>query len=581
MRGARCFPVFDEVGGRRRLAVGLAAWCALAAGMANAQTPPGAVAPGLLERRFEPPAVPQRQLEAPPTPEAEQPYQAPPGAAAVRFVLHQITIEGATVYGEAELRAVYANLVGQDISLVDVYRMAEALTNKYRGDGYILSRVIVPPQRVREGAVTLRAVEGHLEHVHIQGEQRGNGGLLQAYAQRLLQARPLRAADLERYVLLANSLPGLKVRASLGPSDVPGASDLLLTVEENPLTGELAFDNRGSRSVGPYQAFATANLNSLLGWAERTTLRGIATTQIEELRFLEANHEQQIGTDGAKLNFTASRTLSDPGFTLKSFDLHSVSERLSSDLSYPLIRSRNENLTLSAGFAIKNATTDFVRTRLTDDRMRVGNLVISYDFADQLILPAYGSAINLIRLDVDHGFNVLGETRTGSALLSNRQAHSDFTKFTLDLYRYQQLPPPYVLILAVSAQKSLDPLVSSEGFIYGGSNFGRAYDPAELVGDDGIAGKAEVQYTYFVEEPYLKYLQPYVYVDAGLVRQLHSTLGDNTTRTAHSLGGGFRFTFTDTLTGYFEAAQPLGRGVSARGDDGNLPRLFFRLQKTF
>ena len=58
-------------------------------------------------------------------------------------------------------------LVGREVSLADVFRLADELTLCIRNEGYVLSRVIVPPQNIRDGAVQLRVVEGYVAQTRI------------------------------------------------------------------------------------------------------------------------------------------------------------------------------------------------------------------------------------------------------------------------------------------------------------------------------------------------------------------------------------------------------------------------------
>lgn len=120
---------------------------------------PGARAPpGQFEREFqrepEPPRVPPEPIIPP---GAEE--RAPPGADQVRFVLKSVQVDGVTVYPATEIQSAYADLLGTEITLARVYDLADALTRKYRNDGFVLSQVVVPQQAIRAGSVRLQAIE--------------------------------------------------------------------------------------------------------------------------------------------------------------------------------------------------------------------------------------------------------------------------------------------------------------------------------------------------------------------------------------------------------------------------------------
>lgn len=75
--------------------------------------------------------------------------------------------DGATVYNDAQLKSVYADQIGQTVSLADVYGIANKLTKKYRNDGYILTQVVVPPQEIDGGVAKLRVVEGYVDNITV------------------------------------------------------------------------------------------------------------------------------------------------------------------------------------------------------------------------------------------------------------------------------------------------------------------------------------------------------------------------------------------------------------------------------
>ena len=68
--------------------------------------------------------------------------------------------------------------------------------------------------------------------------------------------------------------------------------------------------------------------------------RGIATSQIDELRYGELAHDMQIGDEGTNLALSVRRTLSEPGYTLEPLEFKSNSTSGDVVLSHPVVRSR-------------------------------------------------------------------------------------------------------------------------------------------------------------------------------------------------------------------------------------------------
>ena len=551
-----------------------------------AQDLPTTVQPGRIEKQFEEPSKPKSQLE-PVIPEGEE-AALPEELEQVRFVLSGLMVEGATVYADAEFLPLYEDMLGQEVSLRDVYGVAGKISAKYRNDGYILSQAVVPAQRIRDGIVRIQVVEGYINEVIIDGEIAGRESLLEAFARKITASRPLRGDTLERYLLLADDLPGMTAKAVLTPSaDQPGASDLVLFVEHKRIDHSYGFDNRGTRFVGPFQFSGRINVNSFLGLYEQTSARAIFATEPEELRFIQLTHSETLGSEGTRLIMSYNVTRSRPGFTLETQNAQSDSQELTFILAHPIIRSRSENLSIKGTFAWKKSLVDFQNLALFDDRLRVVRAGASYDVVDRF------RGVNLIEFEVSQGLDIFNESTSGSndgvdPELSRENGKSNFFKVTAKASRLQSLAvllPGLNLLGAVSGQFSGSQLLSAEEFGFGGAEFGRAYDASEIVGDHGAAGKIELQYGRSPVAEFLTDYQLYAYYDYGMVWRINaSDLGTKgkVSESAASAGLGVRFNVTENLTGYIEVDTPLTRAVAAEGlDDAGEPRVFFSVGARF
>src|SRR5688572_4415839 len=83
---------------------------------------PGRVEQQIQEEQMEPqvsPDIDVKQMEL---------VGAPPGAEKIIFKFNGLQIDGASAYSDAELRQIYADKIGQEISLADVYAIANQMT---------------------------------------------------------------------------------------------------------------------------------------------------------------------------------------------------------------------------------------------------------------------------------------------------------------------------------------------------------------------------------------------------------------------------------------------------------------------
>jgi hemolysin activation/secretion protein len=218
----------------------------------GAQIVPPSDQPGRERERFERPAVPLAQPGGPAI--AVPGIEAPPGAAETMLVVRQIRIEGATVYTSAQLAELYADLIGHKITLQAVYDVAGRITAKYGADGYVLSRAIIPVQELDpNGAVVrIQVLEGYVETVEWPAQLAGYRDFFSYYASRITSERPVNIRTIERYLLLAGDLPGLKFKNSLKPHPTKvGAAILVVEVTVKPVDLFGRVDNRGTNARGP------------------------------------------------------------------------------------------------------------------------------------------------------------------------------------------------------------------------------------------------------------------------------------------------------------------------------------------
>jgi hemolysin activation/secretion protein len=492
----------------------------------------------------------------------------------VKFKLTRLAIQGATVFRKKQFFHLYKNFLGKNISLHHIYLIADAITKKYRNAGYILTKAIVPPQAINDGVVRLDIMEGFIDKVSVKGSLKGPKKLMNAYRKRLLRSRPLHAKDLERYLLLIGDLPGVVVKSVLTPSETQsGATDLTLILDNKPVDAHLGVDNRGTKFNGPFQFFAGASENSLLGFYERIGLQGVVTSTPEELYYFNLFYESPVSNEGTVFRLSGAFSQSQPGSSLEFFDVEGESQTFTFSLNHPFIRSRGENLRGQFGFTIRNSKTDILGSLDSEDRLRILKLGMVYDYADRF------QGINLISFNLSQGINILDATESGTQNLTRPQGKSDFTKISGKLQRLQQLAPMWMLLGSASWQYAFEKLLASEEFGTGGSSFGRGYDPSEITGDQGIALGLELQRAFDVKMKFLRGLQAYAFLDYGTVwnRIQTSTIGKQQELT--STGIGTRFNLTKHLSGYVELAKPLNRVVASEGNKD--ARVFFSLSATY
>jgi len=542
-------------------------------------TNPGQLNPGQLEKQFESPQLPKSGGDKI-IPDIEEDTGPVPGAD-ISFQLKDVEFEGMTAFQPSDFADIYKSSLGESITLADVFSFAAKITARYRNSGYILSRAIIPPQRIADGTVKIQVIEGFISNVKLEGQLLGDTSIIDKYGDRLEASQPLDADQLERFVLLTNDLPGASARVVLLPSETTvGASDLVVFLEQDDYEKSISVDNRGSRYLGPIQTSGTVNTNSMLDNYDRLGFRYITSSQVSEFTLYEMNYTKPISGNGSKLSVSGTRTFVQPGFDLEDSEIRSDSTSFSASYSYPHVRSREKNLTHTATFNYRDAETFILGSLLSEDRVRSLELGTSYDFL------ALGG-VNLIGASVSHGIEAFNEKRSGSPNLTRGNGRSNFGKMNLNLLRLQSLTNHISLYMSATGQYAFSQLLSSEEFGYGGAQYGRAYDPSEITGDHGVAALVELRYQGgFPENEFLRTYEFYTFYDFGNVWSIDDNqVGIETSNSAASAGLGTRLGLFGNVSGSLEVSWPLTEPVSIRSsaypEKGTDPRLFFSLITSF
>ncbi len=487
---------------------------------------------------------------------------------AIRLEIRAIDVAGNTVYPAAALDPLLGQYTGREVSLRELYDLADALSQKYQDDGYVLSQVVIPDQIVRDGKLELRAVEGYVSAVSVSGDLPADRGPVDAYAEAITRSIPLQAAVLERYLLLLNDLPGAVASAALTPpADQTGAAELSVQVGRIDWGGAVGINNLGSRSLGPWRLTADLDAYSLLRSFDYTGFR-LVTTANRELDYVSLYHEQPVGSDGARINASVSAVESQIDATdTFNANLETRSRAAALGASYPLLRNRTHNLYLRGALTAHNGETTLSGFRPTRDRLRVLRLGLGFDAVDTL------RGVNAIDIEVSQGLRGLGASANDSEELSRPHGRVDFAKLTVYAARLQSLHGPWSVLAALSAQYAFSDLLVPEQFAFGGEQFGRGYDAAEFVGDSGAAAKFELRYAGSNPGALLEAYTLYAYYDVGIawLRTPLAEFGEMRRQSGASAGLGARMNLGERTSAFIEVAQPLTRDVAAeRNRDARL-----------
>jgi hemolysin activation/secretion protein len=513
---------------------------ALAAIIAFAGLPPAAaqqsplnlVPPGSPIPRILPPAPPPVGPGLPLAPPVAPAAPVPP----VSVTVNRVAIEGATAFPAAQLARFTAGLVGPAIPLARVEAARVGILNLYRNSGYVLTTVSAAVDA--RGTLRFVVTEGRIRDVKLEGDIGPAGTQVLRFLRHLTEQQPIDAATLERWLLLAQDVPGVTLQAVLRPNpDDPGALTLVARVSRQPFSGLFTVDNRAFRLNGPQEGLAILGANSFTQFGEHTEF-SLYRTAGGTQTFGQAAEEFFAGDSGLRVRLYGGAGDATPSGFLRAIGFEGSTTTFGAAAIYPLIRSRQQTLNIGGYLdAIQdeiwtNSGEEGAKLRASRDSLRVFRVGANYAIQDLLAGPDR-SAINTASVRVSQGLPGLGGTGNGNPTPSRPGERVDFTKLDAQISRTQTLFQAWkdasvALELLAGGQITNKELPSVEKFFLGGSQFTRGFYSGQVTGDQALYWTLELQLntgfdlTVF-QRPLNIAAQFYIFYDRGEAWQLLSS----------------------------------------------------------
>lgn len=463
----------------------------------------------------------------------------------VRVQVKSLQFSGHTgLATDAELQALLADAVGQQLDMGQLQQLADRVTQHLKAKGWLLARAYLPQQDVTDGTIEISIVRGRIE-----GGIDGEGLRLDTKLSRLdkkVVKETLKQAlfsdgddamhtlKLERALLLLNDLPGISARSTIEKGDVAGTSRLAVEVDEGPLvTGSVAADNYGNRYTGSDRLTAQLSVNDPLGIGDQVTLMAATAARLNQA---VVGYSLPLGHDGLRAGISHTALRYRIGEELAANESRGEAATTSLNLSYPFIRRRDQNLRGQLGYETKSLKDETLGVVQKDRRIENFIVGLSGDSHDQL----GGGGLSNFSVVGTHGDADLSRVSSDVTGDATARTAGKFSKLNYSLARLQKITDQYSLFGSFSGQTASKNLVSSEKFMLGGPNGVRAYPSSEGSGDEGMLATMEVRY-----DPSERFaggnLQFTGFVDAGHIslnkRPWSGSPGNATDRNSYSLAG--------------------------------------------
>ena len=189
----------------------------------------------------------------------------------ISFELKQVNWNPSEILTQEEIRSVTESYIGRQVTLKDLREMADRITDLYREKGYMTCGAVLPPQRIHEGVVEVRLIEGKTGEITVEGNRHTKTG----YIISRLGLKPGEIANtdkLNRDLRWFHGTNDFQLRVVMKPGAEDGTTDYeILALEPQNQTVTLYVDNDGYESSGRWRQGIFYNIRSLSG--QRDALR--------------------------------------------------------------------------------------------------------------------------------------------------------------------------------------------------------------------------------------------------------------------------------------------------------------------
>ncbi|WP_433847734.1 ShlB/FhaC/HecB family hemolysin secretion/activation protein [Acinetobacter proteolyticus] len=477
----------------------------------------------------------------------------------------KVQIEGNQQISTVVLHDLVKSLENKNNVLADLQLGAEKITEYYKKQGYFLAKAYLPKQKLENGILVIRVLEGQLGQVLLNNQSKIKDTTIERFAGQIPYHQALQQQQSNKTLLLISDLAGVgQIQANLQAGEQTGQTDLVLDILGQPTwLGRIGIDNSGSSYTGKYRLSSYLESNSLLGYGEKLSAQLLGSNQ--DLFSGSLNARFPVTGTGLWLGGGYSRTEYELGEQFKQLDATGTSENYNVNLTYPLIRSQKTNLNLKL-LAEKRKLFDEIAATNTEASKQIEASRISFNFSrmdDWGIGDAKGG-INQFELITTIGnLNIQSPSALNIDRLSAKTQGS-FNKYELKLSRQQRLTASSWLTSELYGQLASKNLDSAEKFSL---NPMRAYPAAEGLGDQGWG--ASINFYYQLTP----WLNTYLFQDIGKIQQnKNSYLSDKNTRAIASTGIGFGGGYQDFD---YNATLAWRNTSAAKSDKDQQPRLQF------
>ena len=465
----------------------------------------------------------------------------------------EIAKQGDTLVSSPILHEAVVDYIDRELTLDEMNEVADLITMIYQERGYILARAIVPEQEIEGGILTIAILEGDVGEVKVSGQKYYNERVIRRNFLEQIKHGVIKEELLEKGLLLSQGLQSAETRVVLKPGEKTGSADIVLQTEDKlAFNWTLDFNNFGSRLVGKDRYGTYIDITDPW-WGTTLSLRGVTGNDPKDSLLVKGDLSIPFGMYGTSLNLSYLEGRYVVGQELADLGLDGDTTIYGLSVSQPMLRQRNQSLTMSIGYENK-----YTRSYAQDELENIDDLDVYYATLDYDSLDRYLGK-NIISLAYYWG----SLNPDDAAPYTRANAEHRFRRYNLSLARIQKVYGNINFMLRGMGQVSNQNLLPIEEMAIGGYGTVRGHDSSMFLGDSGFTISGEfLSAPPFIADKILfgqrisQMVQLSLFYDYARVYYSMPQRGEYSDERLKGYGAGIRFYYKDLFSFKFDLARP-------------------------
>lgn len=382
-----------------------------------------------------------------------------------------------------KLKELIKDYENKDLNFAQLQEVASVITKEYRKQGFFVARAYLPKQNIENNILEIAIIEGNYGEFNLNNNSLVKNSVVQAMLDNAKQDNIISTNTIERAMLLINDTPGVEViKAQIKPGKDVGTSDFdIQTQATKRYNGYIVTDNYGSRYTGKNRLNANINVNSPFEIGDKISLSGLVSNGTDlkngafsyEMPLLPNGLKGEIGYAYTKYNLTEE---------YESLEADGESKIFNLSLSYPIIRTKNENLYSKITYYNKKMV-DYASNTITSDK-KIDSLETSLSYMKNYEMFNFPASLN----------TTLGLTMGTLSTIDANAYDGRYNKLNFSISNMVLLNNTFSFSSSLNSQKSIGGknLDGSEDLSLGGISGVKVYSSSEQSAENGYVVNLEM-----------------------------------------------------------------------------------------